>query len=356
MYTGIFFGCFFLTLALIGILRPLSPLVGLVDKPGGRKRHAVPTPLIGGISMFLAVSAGLAITRMAPMPLLAFIVGSGLLVLVGTLDDREEIDYRYRLLAQLCAAGIMVFWGDLKIAGLGNLFGAGPISLGPLSIPFTLFAIIGLINAVNMLDGLDGLAGGVVLAILLPVTALSVMLGNEPTMALCLVLIATILGFLIFNYRFPWRHTAPVFMGDAGSNFLGYALAWVLLTLAHDEPHAISPISILWIVAIPVVDTLSIMWRRYRKGQSTFSPDRDHVHHMLMRAGFGVNATVLITSSITITIATAGISAALVGIPEPVLTLGFVLLLFVHYHLVRHAWKFTKRIRHLLAAGHTEAD
>ena len=346
------FFSFCATVVLILILSPLSTRLRLTDHPSDRKHHTTPTPLTGGIAMAGAVVLSLAITDLQIQSLGPFIACSLALVAFGAVDDANELDYRVRLLVQALAAAILVYWGGLRIDTLGNLFGFGDIDLGPFAIPFTVFAVVGMINAINMLDGIDGLAGTACLGILFPVTLFSGFLGAADIMLVGILLAMSILGFLVFNYRFPWRTKAHVFMGDAGSNFLGFSLAWLTLLLVESEAMQLPPIAILWVVGYPVIDTIGTMHRRRKKGVSPFLPGHDHVHFLLQRVGFGTNAVVLIISGISAVLASAAFVAQLEGIPEPILTLGFVALFIGNHYLLSHAARITKSFRHLL----TKAD
>ena len=330
-----------LTLGLI----PIAERVGLVDQPCQRKRHHLPTPVIGGIAMFVAVAASLLLANPPGASTYAFLTGALLLVAAGVRDDIKPIDYRIRLAVQSAAAAILAVWGNLRIDSLGNLVGLGDIHLGPFAIPFTIFAVVGLINAVNMLDGLDGLAGTVVAAILLPIAAYASLQGLAGIAQVSMMLLAGVLAFLLFNYRFPWRTSAHTFMGDTGSNFLGYSLAWIIIMLANQESPGLSPMAVLWLVAFPVADTLLTMWRRWRKGQSPFHPGHDHVHFILERAGFSVNATVLIIAGVSALCTGLGLLAAIQGWPQPLLTLLFFALISIHGLVLARATRVTKILR-----------
>lgn len=337
-----------LTATCAALLIPCAMRWALVDHPDERKRHTRPTPIIGGVAMYFGTLAGLVLAGLPMQTLGPVAAGSTLLVVVGIIDDIRGLGFRIRFAVQCVAAGCLIFWGGLTIDSLGDLFGLGPISLGPLAAPFAVFAVVGLVNAVNMLDGLDGLAGGVVVAILLPVFAYTSMTGMNTIGAASLVVIACVLGFLLFNYRFPWRRDAHAFMGDAGSTLLGFLLAWVMLSLFQQPEPRLPPIAILWIVAVPVSDTVVAMWRRHRKGHSIFAPDRDHLHHILQRAGFGVNATVLIIAGTAALFATTAIVASLDCYPQPWMAIGFGAFIYLHNRIISSAGRFTRAFRHLL--------
>lgn len=334
------------TVAMIAGLIPVSHRIGLVDLPDARKAHAVATPLVGGIALFVAVAGALAITGNAPTPLGPFLAGAAMLVVFGLFDDVRDLDYRVRFAVQGIAALILVLYGGARVETLGDLFGDGPVNLGPLAVPFSVFAIVGMINAMNMLDGVDGLAGSVTVAILAPVAAFGAITGSTATLVPALILISGVVGFLLFNFRFPWCCRARVFMGDAGSNFLGYCLAWFVITLPHDPAASVAPIDALWLIGLPVADTLATMWRRIRKRQSPFQAGHDHAHHVLQRAGLGVNATVLAMAFLGAACALFGLaSASRHWLPQPLLTYGFVALVVVHHLLLSHAWRVSKLIR-----------
>jgi UDP-GlcNAc:undecaprenyl-phosphate GlcNAc-1-phosphate transferase len=338
------------TSVLIALLIPIAGRVSLLDHPSERKCHAAPTPIVGGIAIYLGLVASFLLAELPLQTLAPLAAGSSLLVVIGLIDDIKPLGYRIRLVAQCLAAGFLAIWGGLTVDSLGDLIGFGPISLGVLATPFTVFAVVGLINAVNMLDGLDGLAGGVVIGILFPVSAYTAMAGMNHLAVASLLVMVCVFGFILFNYRFPWRDRAPVFMGDAGSNLLGYVIAWVVLSLLQHPQSHLPPIALLWLVAFPVIDALVTMWRRRRKGLSMFSPDCDHVHHILQRAGLSVNATVLVAAGSTALLAVIAILASLAGTPEPLLFAGFLILLALHSWFISSAWRFARTVRGMLAA------
>lgn len=347
---------FGLTIVSILLLIRSAPRLGLVDHPDERKRHTAPTPMVGGIAMFIGICAPLALIGPWPPEIQALLAGSALLVAVGAADDAWSLSWSARFIAQGLAAAILVAWGGMRIDSLGNLFGLGPIDLGVMAVPFTIFAVVGLVNAINMLDGLDGLAGGVTLAILAPMLIYAYAIGLELVLVPGLLVAAGIIAFLLFNYRFPWRHKAHTFMGDAGSNLLGFVLAWMAIALFQSEASSLSPIAILWIVGLPVADTVLTMWRRRRGGRSPFEADHDHVHYVLQQAGFGVNATVHIVSGVALLYASIGIVASLDQVREPLLTLGLVVLLVVHNLTLTNARRVTRTFRHRLTAAESTEE
>jgi len=347
------------TAGLIQFFRRHALQLGVVDVPGGRKHHHGEIPLVGGLGMFggLAVAAliALAIGYFQPRHVFFFAAVS-LLVITGFVDDRSGLSPRRRFVLQAIAASIMVYGADIRLENFGNLFGFGDVTTGILAAPITIFAVLGVINAMNMIDGVDGLAGGVSLIALL-VFAAFVAATGQLHQTLLLPLIAMIAGFMVFNLRTPWRSRATVFMGDAGSVLLGFALAWYAVNLAQVR-EVFTPITAIWILAVPLMDTTALMIRRVLKGRSPFEADREHLHHILQRAGFTPGQTVAIVYTLSLLLAGVGVAGWWLGLPEYVMFYGFMALYGLYFYGVLHAWKLMKRVRRLHdgleAIGHME--
>lgn len=336
------------TAAMILLLRRHATRLGVVDAPGGRKRHHGDVPLVGGLGMF----AGLALT--APALMLsgefiahhaAFFAAAALLVLTGFVDDRSGLSPRLRFALQAAATLIMVYGADIRLENFGDLFGFGDVTTGVFAVPITVFAVLGVINAMNMIDGVDGLAGGVALIALLVLAAFAATAGalNE---TLLLPLAAAVAGFMAFNLRTPWRSHAAVFMGDAGSVLLGFALAWYTVDLAQSH-ELITPITAVWILGIPLMDTTSLMVRRVIKGRSPFAADREHLHHILQRAGFTAGQTVAIIHAMTLLLAAIGVAGWWAELPEYVMFYAFIALSLAYLYGMLHAWRLMKTLRRL---------
>jgi UDP-GlcNAc:undecaprenyl-phosphate GlcNAc-1-phosphate transferase len=333
------------TAALIVFFRRRAPQLGLVDVPGGRKQHHGEVPLVGGLGMFgglvvVALAAGGWLTTHA-----ALLAAMSLVMLVGFVDDRNGLSPRVRFLVQAVAVLIMVYWGGVRLDNLGNLFGFGDVILGRWSVPMTVFAVLGVINAMNMIDGADGLASGLALIALLFFAAFAGVAGVLGD-TLLLPLGFAVAGFMAFNLRTPWRNRASVFMGDAGSMMLGFALAWYAVDLASVR-HAMTPITAVWILAIPLMDTISLMIRRVLKGVSPFCADCEHLHHILQRAGFSHGQTVFIVHCLALLLAGIGVAGWKLGVPEYVMFYAFMAVFAVYTWGVLHAWKLMKRVRKL---------
>ncbi|GHT86492.1 hypothetical protein FACS1894137_12160 [Spirochaetia bacterium] len=203
-----------------------------------------------------------------------------LIFISGVFDDFRPMSPRYKLLTQIIAAFLVVipgytfrsvFFIDFGI--LGNL--------NWLRYPLTMLWIVGLTNAVNLIDGVDGLAGGVSALVSIFFALIFVFIANNSVMALiCLCLASALGGFLIFNMPFP---RAKIFMGDGGSQFLGFILA--LLPLVHAGGEPIPLLYAAALLSIPIFDTIAAIWRRLREGRRIDRPDRLHIHHKLLNLG-----------------------------------------------------------------------
>ncbi len=324
----------------MGLRRPARRL-GLVDRPGGRKRHDGAVPIVGGIAVFAAfmVGSGLAVWPGAP-----FLTGACLIVAVGIVDDLYGMPSWLKLAFQGMAAAMVVVWGGLEATQLGSYPAIGTLYLGAWALPLSLIAVVGLINGVNMLDGVDGLAGGVSLAALAWLAVIASITDAAVTPALMAPMLGALAGFLIFNMRNPWRRKASVFLGDAGSMFLGFATAWFALALIASQDR-VSPVGIAWVVALPVIDTLSLMTRRLMKGNNPFAPDREHLHHIFQRAHYSPKETSALLTLLAALMGVVGVGGSLVGVPDVLLLFGLIALAVAHFVFIKAAWRTMRALR-----------
>jgi UDP-GlcNAc:undecaprenyl-phosphate GlcNAc-1-phosphate transferase len=237
----------------------------------------------------------------------AYLAACAIVVTVGLIDDRFNLSPWTRLPGQIAAALVLIVGGGVAVTSLGDPFGTGPISLsGYVSIGFTVLIVTAAINAFNMLDGLDGLAGSVALTSLLAIAYLS--RGLFVVSAVSLVLIGAICAFLIFNVPTRLNRRLRCFMGDAGSTLLGLSIAWLCIQLSENSRSDVSPVTTLWMVALPLYELVWSTARRIVRGVSPFKADTDHFHHLLLKAGFGVRGAFLVFASLTIIFAAIGLT------------------------------------------------
>jgi UDP-GlcNAc:undecaprenyl-phosphate GlcNAc-1-phosphate transferase len=268
-----------LSLAIIPVMIRYAPVLGLIDKPDARKVHSRPVARVGGIGIVIGTLVSVLAALPASELIQAYVAGSLVLFLFGLADDRMELGHYVKFVGQFMAAGVMVFWGDLYVTRIPDfLGGALPPTLG---IPFTIFAVVGVMNAINHSDGLDGLAGGESLLSLLAIFVLSYLADGLQASLIAAAAIGGVLGFLRYN-----THPALVFMGDSGSQFLGYTLGFLAVLLTQQVNTAISAALPLLLIGLPIVDILVVLGLRIRAGGSWFKATRNHIHHRLLDLRF----------------------------------------------------------------------
>ena len=307
---------FFTSAVIIYFLQPRAVHIGLVDKPSERKIHDNHTPLIGGIAIFTGFVLTCLTLDLPLGSLRTFFAASFILVFVGVLDDFHELSARARFGAQIIAATMMSVWGGVMLTDMGALTWDGSLfTLGVMALPITVFATVGVINALNMCDGMDGLSGSLVLVVLIGLGVVAWQAGDTNNLALLLLLACSVAGFLAFNIRVG-KKRASVFLGDAGSMFLGFALAWFVISFSQGAERSMTPVTALWFLLVPLFDTVGIMLRRIVLKKSPFAADREHMHHVLLAAGFSVNQTLAIMVSIALLAMGFGLYALQAGFSE----------------------------------------
>jgi UDP-GlcNAc:undecaprenyl-phosphate GlcNAc-1-phosphate transferase len=286
------------------VLLPLAHRLRWYDHPDAvRKDHAAPTPFVGGIAIAIGAFGAVALLGLdgGDLGALAALGASGLLLLAtGLHDDLTDSSWRWRIAAQSLAALILVYGGGLAVNQVGTVFGHPITSLGWLSVPFTVFMVVALINALNMADGVDGLTGVVVLAALSMFAAAGLYAGDAALVAVIAAVAGAVLGFLVFNLRRPGLPRARVFLGNGGSALLGLVIAWASLRLSQNPAHPVTAILLPWLLVPPVVDAVALVIRRALQGRSPFAADRNHMHHLMLDAGFRPSLVALSLGAVTL--------------------------------------------------------
>lgn len=339
---------FLFSLGFLFFARQVARKIGLVDRPNYRKRHQGLIPLVGGISVFAGICFTFLITDYYIPNFRLYLLCAGVLVFVGALDDRFDISVKIRAVVQACVAAIMMGFAGLSLHNLGHIFGPWEMGLGPFGYLVTLFAVWAAINAFNMVDGIDGLLGGLS-CVSFGAMGILLYLGGHMNLALwCFAMIAATLPYILLNLG-VFGKRFKVFMGDAGSTMIGFTAIWILIQTTQGKQHPINPVTALWIIAIPLIDMIAIMYRRLHKGMSPFSPDRQHIHHLMMRAGFtSRQAFVLITLAAALLAAVGVLGEYLSFVPEWVMLALFLLTFLLYGYCLKRAWRvarFIKRIK-----------
>jgi UDP-GlcNAc:undecaprenyl-phosphate GlcNAc-1-phosphate transferase len=314
---------FLVSCTMLLALRPFAEVVGLIDKPGGRKTHHGEVPVVGGLAMFTGLLvAAVGGTSLGPGGLSILMV-SGFMVVLGALDDRFNLPPKVRLFAHLSAAVALVYSTGYVVPDLGDLFGFGELKLAWASLPFTVISIVALINAFNMLDGLDGLAGTAGLIALAGIMIIA-SFGALPGVVLVSgSMLGSVAAFLMFNLPTHLNRPIRTFMGDAGSTLLGFLLAGLSLKMVQPTLMNLDPVIVLWLMPIPIFELFSSTARRIARGMSPTQADDGHFHHRLVAAGLSVRAICALYFLVSTASCVFGVWAFSTHVAEPVLFAGF---------------------------------
>jgi len=341
---GVFLVALLSTLFVLPRLARIGQRIGLVDVPRGRKNHVGPRPLVGGIAFVIAAT----FTSMAFISIQGFrgyFLGLSVLLFFGFLDDFRELNPYQKFIAQILACVLLQYFSRLSLSDFGHLFGDWSLRLP--DMPWliwivTIFCLVGVINAINMIDGMDGLAGGIAFISFIAFSCHALLDGQDGMMLLNLALAGAMLGFLRYNWP-----PASLFMGDAGSLCLGYSLGFVAIALTQGGNVSVRPVVPLLILAVPIVDTVSVMARRIKRGVSPFHADNYHLHHLLHWLGFSREKTVNIILGITILLAATSFLEPLYNLPDSVMFsifTAYFLVYFLSSHYMLRRMEQEKRL------------
>ncbi|AFU20100.1 undecaprenyl-phosphate alpha-N-acetylglucosaminyltransferase [Actinobacillus suis H91-0380] len=349
-----FIAVFIVSFASLIFMRPVAEKIGLVDKPNYRKRHQGLIPLIGGIALFLGnLTFYFMEWQDMRLPWLYLTAVTSLLI-IGVLDDRFDVSPFIRAIIQATLAGLMIYNG-LSLDSLGQVIAPFSIELGVLGIIFTVLVTIGVINAFNMVDGIDGLLAGLSSASFAGIGVLMWLDEQYTLVLLVLCDIVVLIPYALFNlsvFGAKWK----VFMGDSGSTLIGFTIIWILLLSTQGQGHTISPITGLWLIAVPLIDMVAVIIRRLKKGKSPFRPDRLHLHHLMMRAGLTSRQALAVITFGAAICSTIGVLGEYYYWNQWVMTIGFIALFFIYAYSITHAWRVTRLIRRMKRRAKKKAE
>jgi len=261
----------FISFHSIELFIKIAPKYGFVDIPNSRSSHKKITPRGAGIVFgFLYIIFNIVYNMYNFVDMYLAFVAIIIVYITGVVDDKYEIKSNTKFLF-LIIASVVAYFAGFKIEGIGTYFDL-ETSLGYFALPFTVFAIVGLTNAVNLSDGLDGLAGSISVIILSCLFYIGLLYDDSILTTWSGILIAVLIGFLILNW-----YPAKVFMGDSGSLLLGFVISILAIRAVEYVNHA----SVLFLAAVPILDTLIVFKRRIQRGLSPFVADKNHLHHIL---------------------------------------------------------------------------
>lgn len=266
----------------------LADSVGAVDHPAERKVHAKPIPRLGGVAIYLGFLLASVLFLGIDRELMGILLGATFILALGVIDDMKDLSPKVKFLGQLGAAVILILFG-VQIEFVGNPFGKGLLYLGGWGVFLTLFWVVGLTNTINFIDGLDGLAAGVSTIALATLCFVAHQTGQLETAMISIALAGSALGFLKHNF-----HPARIFMGDSGSMFLGFMLGAITVLGVMKSVAAIALLVPIVIMGVPIFDTISAIFRRFRDKRPVTQADKNHIHHRLLYRGFSHRQTVLI--------------------------------------------------------------
>lgn len=336
---------FLVSFVILFFFRKLAKRINLVDRPNERKLHQGVVPLVGGISIYFTLMLVLWFKPVLLINSDVYVLCASVLVMMGAIDDKYDVDYRVRLVVQILISCAMIFAAGLSLKSLGYIFFSHEINLGPLGYIFTIFAVLGAINAFNMVDGIDGLLGGLTMVTFGALSYIHYADGQLPLARFCILIMIVVIPYICLNLGFPFGGRKKVFMGDAGSMLIGFTVIWVLLQGTQGPKAQMNPVTALWLIAIPLMDMTCIMVRRIRKGASPFKPDREHLHHICLRAGLSSHQALVVICGVATLLAVVGIALEYGGVPEWISLLLFVLVFFLYYQLLNNIWRILAKLR-----------
>ena len=307
---------FVLCLLAMFALRPIAIAVNLIDRPGGRKLHDGDVPVVGGLGMLLGIVLGIGLLPLPGWNPGTLLAACAILVTIGLVDDRFDLSPWTRLSVQITASLMLILGAGATVNTLGAPFGTSILLDGIPSYVITLVCMVAAINAFNMLDGMDGLAGALSIVALAALAILANQTGNVIALSISVVIMGAVAAFLVSNLPIDFNRKVRCFMGDSGSTLLGISVAWLCIGVSQDSTATVKPVTMLWIVAIPLYDLCWTVIRRSVRGIPPFRSDQGHFHHMALRAGSSVQGTCVLLVVLAVLLAAFGIGLDLLGVSD----------------------------------------
>jgi UDP-GlcNAc:undecaprenyl-phosphate GlcNAc-1-phosphate transferase len=294
---------FVITLLMTPVAIKIAKKYGWIDLPNERKIHKIPMPRVGGIGIFFGIIIGIIVAGFFSKETWPFwaLIPLSIVSIMGFIDDVKGLSFKIKFLFQIVSAVLAIILTNANVLYINNPFG-GQIKLGILGPVFAVLWIVGVTNAVNLTDGLDGLAAGIsaIAAITIAITSAKT---DLPATLVAIAIFASAVAFLRYNF-----HPAKTFMGDTGSQLLGFALALVSIKGSSLSASTLSLAVPLLAIGVPILDTGYAVIRRTLGGHNPFLPDKMHIHHQLLSIGFSHVTAVLFMYAVSIVFAVIAIS------------------------------------------------
>lgn len=283
----------------MSVVKKIATHIGAIDIPNQRKVHKKPIPRLGGLGIYAGFLLGYMLFGWESTQMNAILIGSFIIIITGIIDDIKPVPAKYKLIGQIIAASVIPLFGHIVLKDI-SAFGIY-INFSWLSTIITIIFIVAIMNCINFIDGLDGLAGGISAIYFLMIGIIAIVLNNSSGLdyILTFIMLGVTLGFLVHNFN-----PASIFLGDSGSLFLGYIIS-VISLLGYKNVTFTSLIVPIFLIAIPIIDTLFAIIRRLLKHESIAMPDKCHLHHQLLKLNFSIRKSVLIIYLIDILFAIA---------------------------------------------------
>lgn len=329
------FFTFFITLFCIKILIYFAPQLKLLDHPLGRKKHQKSTPLVGGIGVFLGLTSSFYLAFKNYSFFGIFWLCALLILIIGIMDDRHDIKIKTRLALHSFVFLVCVFFGGVQLENFGAIFTSTPLYLGSFAPAITIFIMLTYIYAINMLDGVDGLAGSLIVIQACFLLGFSLVLHESMIAFLLINFLCSVMGFLFFNFPFFANRQASVFLGDAGSTFLAFFIAWIAIYLSQKAPlHSIHPMQIFWCVYYPFLEICATFTLRKYKKQPVTKAGNDHLHFMLLQKSFSKKMVILFMCGLSIAYSVLGILMDRLNVSENLQFLMMWVNLFIYIKFI----------------------
>jgi len=292
---------FLFTALFVPVVKKMANFIGALDMPNERKVHKVPIPRLGGLGIYAGFLLGYMLFGIHSVQMNAILIGSFIILVTGIFDDIKPVPAKWKLLAQTVGASIIPLYGGILLKDI-SAFGLY-LNFGILAYPITIIFIVAIINCINLIDGLDGLSSGIASIYFLTIGIIAMLLNNSNGLDIILtfIMLGSTLGFLVHNFN-----PAKIFMGDSGSMFLGYIIA-VIALLGFKNVTLTSFIIPILLLAIPILDTLFAILRRLINHKPLGEPDKNHLHHQLLRLKLSQKKIVIIIYIVDLLFASASI-------------------------------------------------
>lgn len=292
----IFFWALLISMFSIPTIISVAHSKRILDEPDFRKFHDINTPRLGGLAIFAGFMTGVAIFGQMSLGIQQLLAGSLIIFFVGVKDDINGVSVFKKFFVQVLAAGIVLFYADIRISSFQGFMGVYDLEVG-MSYAFSFLVILCITNAVNLIDGVDGLAGSIVIVICMGFGTFFYLYGESSYAYVCFALTGAMVGFLRYNLL-----NARVFMGDTGALVSGFIISILAIHFIEMDKVASAPAIAIGILFIPIFDTIRVFIIRVYRGVSPFMPDRNHVHHYLCDLGLSHIQVVIVLVLINLSI------------------------------------------------------